>query len=528
METKHNWNGGMQHLVRKSRNEGVLQTLKEYEVQPPPVMIPMIGNGESANNKSDEQPKNSITLPWMKRFAAGGIHSQAASTIISQLNNYHRHGSFIGQGDPVCNKWQGKNEVTPPSGAIKPPWEEQGQNKLSSDPSTGKHPRDPPPLLLAGNTATVNSSMCRSSITCTNSTKQVHSLTTKKGVPHVYHDYSNVPDVVGVVRKKTGGVTQPFPEKLHTMLDNDDDPSIVSWLPHGRAFLVRKPVEFTAQIMPKYFRQTKLTSFQRQLNLYGFRRLTQGADSGAYYHELFLRGRPQLCLRMQRQKIKGTGHKQPADVQTEPNFYSMVSSSSCSEVKRTDQVDSSNQTSSSATTANTDLRQTTYKSPSFADLSPGSRGAANLLTDMKGTHCSIKGRSMLDGSFSIGQSALSSTVSNESHQSHRTLSPTSSLSTDQSSTFGNSPTTSSNELFVTKHRSMSLLGRVQKFPKPLKMKSSFSGIIDSSSAFFWPPRKTTMGSESHTTATFESSITSSPSPTHPDLQADQEKGNINN
>lgn len=77
--------------------------------------------------------------------------------------------------------------------------------------------------------------------------------------------------------------------------------------------------------MPKYFRQTKLTSFQRQLNLYGFRRITQGADAGAYYHELFLRGRPQLCMRMVRQKVKGTGHKQPTDVGSEPNFYTMPS-----------------------------------------------------------------------------------------------------------------------------------------------------------------------------------------------------------
>lgn len=150
----------------------------------------------------------------------------------------------------------------------------------------------------------------------------------KHNVPHVYHDYANVPDTIGFVRKKTGGVTQPFPEKLYEMLasESDDSPDgIVSWIPHGRAFIVRKPKKFTSEIMPKYFRQTKLTSFQRQLNLYGFRRITQGADSGAYYHELFLRGRPQLCMRMVRQKVKGTGHKQPTDVGSEPNFYTMPS-----------------------------------------------------------------------------------------------------------------------------------------------------------------------------------------------------------
>ena len=49
----------------------------------------------------------------------------------------------------------------------------------------------------------------------------------------------------------------------------------------------------------------------------------EGADSGAYYHPLFLQGRPSLSQRMVRQKVKGTGHKQPSDASSEPNFYAM-------------------------------------------------------------------------------------------------------------------------------------------------------------------------------------------------------------
>jgi HSF-type DNA-binding len=75
------------------------------------------------------------------------------------------------------------------------------------------------------------------------------------GVPHVYHDHSQVPDDSSFIRKKTGGVTQPFPEKLHEMLHavaQTEASDIVSWLPHGRAFIVRKPKEFTEVLMPKY------------------------------------------------------------------------------------------------------------------------------------------------------------------------------------------------------------------------------------------------------------------------------------
>lgn len=144
-------------------------------------------------------------------------------------------------------------------------------------------------------------------------------------VKHVYHDYASAPTPNDMPRKKTGGVSQPFPDKLMSMLDQETmlHPDVVTWCPHGRAFVVKIPNLFTAEVMINYFKQSKLTSFQRQLNLYGFRRITQGPDAGAYYHELFLRGRPDLTSKMVRQKVKGTGHKQPTDASTEPNFYSM-------------------------------------------------------------------------------------------------------------------------------------------------------------------------------------------------------------
>jgi hypothetical protein len=165
------------------------------------------------------------------------------SSLISQLNDYHRRGASSGTAETaVIDDWGMKNKVTPPSGAVK---------IASTENAYGNQLGAPPPLLLSKTDPIFNSTVGESSITARNATQQLPPLPTKKGVPHVYHDFSNVPDAVGVVRKKTGGVTQPFPEKLHTMLENVEDTSTVSWLSHGRAFLVRKPAEFASQIMPR-------------------------------------------------------------------------------------------------------------------------------------------------------------------------------------------------------------------------------------------------------------------------------------
>lgn len=73
-------------------------------------------------------------------------------------------------------------------------------------------------------------------------------------------------------------------------------------MPHGRSFIVHDP-EALVDVLPNYFNQTKFLSFVRQLNLWGFKRLTREVRGKAYYHELFLRGRPYIALRIKRHKV---------------------------------------------------------------------------------------------------------------------------------------------------------------------------------------------------------------------------------
>mmetsp|Transcript_38476 Transcript_38476/g.83585 ORF Transcript_38476/g.83585 Transcript_38476/m.83585 type:complete len:326 (-) Transcript_38476:530-1507(-) len=78
--------------------------------------------------------------------------------------------------------------------------------------------------------------------------------------------------------------SEQFPTKLHRMLE-EVDPSVAGWRPHGRAFLVKMKSEFINDVLPRYgFKQTKISSFHRQLNLYGFSRIVEGPDAGSYYH----------------------------------------------------------------------------------------------------------------------------------------------------------------------------------------------------------------------------------------------------
>jgi hypothetical protein len=172
----------------------------------------------------------------------------------------------------------------------------------------------------------------RSKIKATKESEETEKGHKRTVVYHNYHDYATNPVRFTIPppspeRKGRGGITSPFPMVLHTMLNlakSDKFEDIVSWQPHGRCFLVHDQERFVKEVMPMFFRQSRFSSFQRQLSLYGFLRLTQkNEDYSAYYHELFLRGMSHLCVYMQRTRVKGYWVRQSSSPDTEPDFYSM-------------------------------------------------------------------------------------------------------------------------------------------------------------------------------------------------------------
>jgi len=155
----------------------------------------------------------------------------------------------------------------------------------------------------------------------------------KKNAP--YFDASSLadPDASTLANRRTrGGVTEPFPEKLHRLIHDAEmngESDIISFFPHGRAFTIHHEERFCREIMPRYFKQSRFSSFQRQLNLYGFTRITNGSDARGYYHELFLKGRPALVIHMRRVGFPKPASSIPSTVKpcnpsVSPDFYSMT------------------------------------------------------------------------------------------------------------------------------------------------------------------------------------------------------------
>lgn len=162
-----------------------------------------------------------------------------------------------------------------------------------------------------------------------------------------------VGDGINQERRMRGGVIEPFPEKLHRLLlevEAAGRADVISFVANGRAFAIHKPDAFFKEIVPLYFRQSRLSSFKRQLNLYGFELINVGPARGGYYHELFVREQPHLCRKMRRMAIK-TSAKSPA---TSTDIKQEDTSEERSTISQAQQAQTSTDTNASTSNASSD------------------------------------------------------------------------------------------------------------------------------------------------------------------------------
>uniref|UniRef100_A0A0D6R8W0 HSF-type DNA-binding domain-containing protein n=1 Tax=Araucaria cunninghamii TaxID=56994 RepID=A0A0D6R8W0_ARACU len=92
----------------------------------------------------------------------------------------------------------------------------------------------------------------------------------------------------------------PFLVKTYQLVDDSGTDDIISWSKDGNTFVVWRPAEFARDLLPNYFKHNNFSSFVRQLNTYGFRKIVP--DRWEFANELFRKGEKQMLCDIHRRK----------------------------------------------------------------------------------------------------------------------------------------------------------------------------------------------------------------------------------
>uniref|UniRef100_A0A914WGC3 HSF-type DNA-binding domain-containing protein n=1 Tax=Plectus sambesii TaxID=2011161 RepID=A0A914WGC3_9BILA len=114
-----------------------------------------------------------------------------------------------------------------------------------------------------------------------------------------------------------------FLVKLWNIVEDPNYASVIGWDETGYSFHITDPYTFCKNVLPQYFKHNNLNSLIRQLNMYGFRKITPIDRSGLtradsdhehleFSHPYFVRDHPELLNNIRR-KATTQGRVMPAD-----------------------------------------------------------------------------------------------------------------------------------------------------------------------------------------------------------------------
>ena len=100
--------------------------------------------------------------------------------------------------------------------------------------------------------------------------------------------------------KKQKNKIPPFPLKLYDLVNNENNSHIITWTEDGLSFIIKDIHKFIYEILPKKFDTKLFSSFNRQLNSYGFTK--SKSNQYEFSNQFFIKAKKNLLNKLKRKK----------------------------------------------------------------------------------------------------------------------------------------------------------------------------------------------------------------------------------